>query len=73
VVLITPSTDPTFDLAVDYLIMRNLRPVIVYIDGSTFGADLGGGEVVYRIRQRSVPVIAVSKDEDLKESLEKWA
>ena len=29
VVLITASTDPTVDLAVDYMIMRNLRPVIV--------------------------------------------
>jgi uncharacterized protein (DUF58 family) len=73
VVLVTSSTDPTFDLAVDYLIMRNLRPVIIYIDGSTFGADLGGKEVVYRIRQRGVPVISVGKDEDLRESLEKMA
>ncbi|RPJ52273.1 MAG: DUF58 domain-containing protein [Chloroflexi bacterium] len=73
VVLITASTDPTFDVAVDYLIMRNLRPVIVYIDGSTFGSDLGGGEVVFRLRQRGVPVVQVQKDEDLREALERLA
>ncbi len=71
VVIITPSNDPTVDLSVDYLIVRNLRPVVVYIDGSTFGAEEGGKEVVGRIRQRGLPVLCVVQDADLKESLEK--
>jgi hypothetical protein len=32
VVLVTPPPHHTVDLAVDYLIMRNLRPVIVHVD-----------------------------------------
>ncbi len=71
VVIITASTDPTVDVAVDYLIMRNLRPVMVYVDASTFGSDLGGSELIYRIKQRGVPVVVVTKDMDLKEALEK--
>jgi uncharacterized protein (DUF58 family) len=73
VVLVTASTHHTLDLAVDYLIMRNLRPVIVFVDGQTFGADLGGSEVVYRLKQRSVPVLVVSREADLRESLESEA
>lgn len=73
VVLVTSSTHHTLDLAVDYLIMRNLRPVIVFIDGQTFGGDLGGKEVVYRIKQRAVPVLVISQQADLRESLESEA
>ncbi len=71
VVLITSSTHHTVDLAVDYLIMRNLRPVIVHVDAHSFGAELGGEEIVYRLKQRGVPVLIVSRDADLKELLEK--
>ncbi len=71
VVLITASTHPTVDVAVDYLIMRNLRPVIVYVNAHSFGADLGGEEIIYRLKQRGVPVTVLTKDADLKESLEK--
>lgn len=70
VVLITSSTHHTLDLAVDNLIMRNLRPVIVFIDGHSFGGDLGGSEVVFRLKQRAVPVLVVTRDADLRESLE---
>jgi uncharacterized protein (DUF58 family) len=70
VVLVTSSTHPSLDLAVDYLIMRNLRPVIVFVDAQSFGADLSGSEVVYRLKQRGVPVIVVTREMDLKEALE---
>jgi uncharacterized protein (DUF58 family) len=73
VVLVTPSTHSTVDLAVDYLVMRNLRPVIVFIDGQSFGADLSGAETVHRLKQRGAPVMVVTKDADLQESLEKEA
>ncbi len=71
VVVITPSTDPTVDVAVDYMIMRNLRPVVVFIDGSSFGSETSDGEIVGRIKQRGVPLVSVSKEADLKEALEK--
>ncbi len=71
VVLVSPSTDETVDLAVDYMIMRNLRPIMVYIDSSSFGSDNGGQAVVYRLSQRGVPVVATGYGADLKETLEK--
>jgi uncharacterized protein (DUF58 family) len=70
VVLVTSSSHHSVDLAVDNLIMRNLRPVIVYVDAQTFGADLGGTDIVFRLKQRGVPVMVVSRDVDLKEALE---
>jgi uncharacterized protein (DUF58 family) len=70
VVLVTSSTQPTVDVAIDYMIMRNLRPVVVFIDAQSFGSDLSGTEVVHRLKQRGVPVIIVSRDMDLKEALE---
>jgi uncharacterized protein (DUF58 family) len=73
VVLITSSTHPSVDLAVDYLIMRNLRPVVVFVDGQSFGADPDGGEILFRLKQRGIPVVVVRKNSDLQESLEKAA
>jgi uncharacterized protein (DUF58 family) len=71
VVMVTPSTHATVDLAVDSMIMRNLRPVFIHVDSQSFGADLGGGEMVYRLNQRGIPVLVVQKDTDLKEALER--
>jgi uncharacterized protein (DUF58 family) len=73
VVLVTTSTHFTVDLAIDYMIMRNLRPVVIFIDGQTFGAELSGVEVIHRLKQRGVPVIVVTRDQDLREALESSA
>jgi len=70
VVLITASTNESIDLAIDYLIMRNLRPVVVLIDPLSFGANMEKTDIEYRIRQRGIPVLTVAKDEDLKMALE---
>jgi len=70
VVLMTAATDETVDLAVDHMVMRNLRPVVVFIDGQSFGSNLNGSGTVSRMKQRGVPVIPVTKDKDLAESLE---
>jgi uncharacterized protein (DUF58 family) len=71
VVMITPSTDHTVDMAVDHMLMRNLRPLIVHIDSSSFDPNLGSEEIIYRLEQRGVPVLVLAKDKDLKEALEK--
>jgi uncharacterized protein (DUF58 family) len=71
VVLITSSTDSSIDLAIDYLIMRNLRPVVVLINPQSFGGNVDGGDIGYRVRQRGIPVIMVSRGEDLQQALEK--
>jgi uncharacterized protein (DUF58 family) len=73
VVLVTSSTHYTLDVAIDYMIMRNLRPVVVFVDAQSFGADLGSAEVIHRLKQRGVPVIVVMRDQDLRASLESTA
>ena len=74
VVLITTLSDDSLDVAVDYLIMRNLRPVVIYINARSFGkqSDTENEEagVLGRMRQRGIPALAVSKDDDLKIALE---
>ena len=74
VVLITTLSDDSLDVAVDYLIMRNLRPVVIYINARSFGKQTGQeneeADVLVRMRQRGIPVLAVSKDDDLKIALE---
>jgi uncharacterized protein (DUF58 family) len=70
VVLITPAVDQSIDLAIDYLLTRNLRPVVVSIDAASFGADADSRSVVERVRQRGVPVMRVSKDADIANALE---
>ena len=71
VVLVSPATEDTVDLAVDYMIMRNLRPIMVHIDPTSFGAPQVGGEVVYRLSQRGIPVVVTGYGADLKDTLEK--
>lgn len=71
VALVTPAVDETVDLSIDYLIMRNLRPVVAYINAASFGAELGGPDVAGRLRERGAPVVMVEQDMDLKVSLER--
>jgi hypothetical protein len=52
------------------MIMRNLRPMVIHIDAQSFGGDMGGGEVVARLKQRGIPVLVLAKDMDIKEALE---
>lgn len=70
VVVITPSTHPTVDLAVDSMMLRNLRPVIILIDSHSFGAEVDTADVMLRLKQRNIPVLVVSLDQDLKLALE---
>lgn len=70
VVLITSSTDNSIDIAIDYLIMKNLRPVVVFIDPQSFGANIEASDIDYRIRRRNIPVVKVHRDQDLKQALE---
>ncbi len=70
VVLVTSSTHPSVDLALDYMIMRNLRPVIVFIDAQSFGSDLSSVETIGRLKNRGIPVVTVTQGKDIQESLE---
>ncbi len=72
VVIITPLADQSLDVALDYLIMRNLRPVMVHVDAHSFGGSVPGEDtnVVERMHQRGIPALTLSCGCDLKVSLE---
>ena len=70
VVLITSSTHESLELGIDYLIMRSLRPVLVSVDVRSFGGNLGGDEIISRMKLRNIPILTLSKDQDLNQALE---
>lgn len=73
VVLITPSPNPSIELAVDALMMRRLRPVMIYLDGSSFGSTLKGDEFLFRLKYRGIPIVIVKNGMPLQDSLEALA
>ena len=70
VVLITPSIHPTVEVAVDSLLIRRMKPVMVYLDGRSFGSTLGGDEFLHRLKQRGIPILVVQNGKSLTDSLE---
>ncbi len=70
VVLITPSTHELLAISVDYLMMRNLRPVVVMLNANSFGGNLGGEEIVQRLSQRGIPMVELARGDDLQLALE---
>jgi len=70
VVLITASNTENLLVAVDILLRRGLQPVVVLIDPSGFGSEVGSQELAERIRQYNVPVSVVQKDDSLRLALE---
>ncbi len=65
VVLITSSTDPDVALAVDYLLRRGLRPVVVLLHADTFGGPEGAAALADKIRSLNAPVCEVICGADL--------
>ncbi|MBI4928095.1 MAG: DUF58 domain-containing protein [Anaerolineae bacterium] len=70
VVLITPSLHPSVELAVDALLMRRLRPVMVCVDPQSFGSTLVADQFLFRIRHRNIPIVMVKNGLPLQDSLE---
>jgi uncharacterized protein (DUF58 family) len=70
VVLLTTLADESLDFAVDYLIMRSLRPVFVYLRPETFGGPAPEMDMVTRMKQRGIPSLQISSGDDLKVALE---
>lgn len=70
VVLITPSTDPSVEVAVDSLLMRSMKPILVHIDAESFGGIPGGVEFAETVRQHGIPVQIVQNEIPLQNSLQ---
>ncbi len=71
VVLVTPSVRDDVILAVDGLVLREIRPIVVVIDPFSFGSSSRSDEVVEKLSSRGIPVVIVQKDANLQEALER--
>lgn len=70
VVLVTPSLDKTIEIAVDELQHRDLQPVMVLIDRTSFNGYGDLENMLLRLRMRRIPVAVIQRDADIKEALE---
>jgi len=71
VILVTPSTREDVVLAVDGLSMRDMRPIVVLIDPHSFGSPYLTESLIEKLQIRGIPLTVISKDNNLKEDLEK--
>ena len=71
VVMVTPSNHETIALAADALHLRRMKPVIVLIDGESFGSENGVEFLSLTLRERQFPVSVVKKGMDLRQALER--
>ncbi len=65
VILITPTVREEMALAVDTLLQRGLRPVVVLIDAASFGGAPGTADLAGAIAALNVPVCQVTNGADL--------
>jgi uncharacterized protein (DUF58 family) len=72
-ILITPSTANDFLLAVEDLIRRKLRPVVVLLIADTFGGPKGSEDLARALAERNVPVCPIRCDDDLPQVLSAFA
>jgi uncharacterized protein (DUF58 family) len=69
VILVTSTTRPDLLHAVDDLLLRSLRPVVILLDAQTFGGPRGTEKLVNSLRERRVPVYVIPCDADLPQAL----
>lgn len=69
VVMITPSVQQKAALAVDVLLRRGLRPVVVLLDAASFGGAPGTAALAADIMALNAPVYQVANGDDLSAAL----
>jgi len=69
--MVTASNHETVALAADALHMRRMKPVVVLVDGATFGSTSGVDYLSLTLKQRQYPVSVVKKGMDLRQALER--
>ena len=68
-ILVTPMIFPELLIAVDSLLRRNLRPVVVLLMTLSFGSRASNEDLARSLEERKVPVCRVHCDEDLSATL----
>lgn len=69
VILVTPSVRPDLLLAVEDLIRRNLRPMVVLIKVESFGGTDNSQIIATKLVERNVPVCQIGYGEDMAAAL----
>ena len=72
-VLITPSTHDEIILAVDLLLRRRLRPIVILLMAYSFGGSGGSENLAERLEHRGVSVCRVYNNSNLVEVLEQFS
>ena len=68
--IITSSLDQDWINAVQILQRRGIRPICVFIDPQTFGAELDSSGIRGMLQLAKIPTIEISKDDDFAAALE---
>jgi uncharacterized protein (DUF58 family) len=69
VILVTSNIKQDLLIAVDDLQKRYLRPIVVLLDGASFGGEEGTEKMAISLRERRVPVCVVTYQADLSHTL----
>lgn len=72
-ILITPTVHTDLLVAVDDLQRRNLRPVVVLLNASTFGGERGTEKLVRSLDESKVPVCLIICDTNLTQALSSFS
>jgi uncharacterized protein (DUF58 family) len=70
VVMVTPSSNENIAMAADALNMRRMMPIVVLVDGVSFGGGSGVDNLALTLRQRRTITNVIRKGMDLRTSLE---
>ncbi|MFZ6019389.1 MAG: hypothetical protein ACOYXO_07225 [Chloroflexota bacterium] len=70
VVLITALCSELLELAIEMLLRKDLRPVVIGLDAVSFGARPKDCGVFERLRAYGIPVRIIRNGDDLQNSLE---
>jgi uncharacterized protein (DUF58 family) len=70
VVLISTTNSESVVVSVEKLMRRNIHPIVVLIDGETFGKEQQKTEIANDLSAYQIPVLMIPKDGDLKQCLE---
>ena len=73
VVLITPTVYNDILSAIDDLLRRNLRPVVILLMAHTFGGAPGSEDVAHALSERGVPVCPIYCDADISQALSSFS
>lgn len=69
VILVTPSLQPDLLLAIEDLLRRNLRPMVVLIKVESFGGTGDSRGIAEKLLERNVPVCQIGYGEDMAAAL----